>query len=365
MNKKLKISIAFGVLVFVLLVGSFLTYRKYVQTLQASLLLRSDVHDPAFTKSAILAGGCFWCVESDFEKLPGVVNAVSGYSGGTSDSPTYTNYAANGHREVVEVTYDSSRVSFSDLVLYLITHSDGTDAEGSFYDRGQQYAPAVYYGTEEERQDALAVFADIDTKKVFSKPLALALLPRMQFWPAEEYHQDYSLKNPFRYSYYRERSGRDVFIKKYWGENTGIESAQKSFVLPSNAELRAMLTPLQYSVTQENATEPPFNNIYNKNTAEGIYVDIVSGEPLFSSSDKYDSGTGWPSFVKPISPESVVLVEDMSFFGTRVEVRSRLANSHLGHVFNDGPVDRGGMRYCMNSAALRFVPKAEIEIENL
>ncbi len=330
----------FAILAGVVLLILFLAFGSGTKT-------RVISSDPvAVTKSAVLAGGCFWCVEADFEKLPGVLFVVSGYTGGTTENPTYKNYAAGGHREVVEVTYDSAKVEYPELVRYLIQHSDPTDGEGSFYDRGSEYAPALYYENEEEKATAEGVIREIEAKKIYEKPLALEVLPRTRFWPAEEYHQDYYKKNPIRYRYYRNASGRDAFIEKYWSKK---------------AELKKRLTSLQYRVTQEEGTEPPFDNEYDKNTAEGIYVDIVSGEPLFSSKDKYDSGTGWPSFVKPISSDAVVLYEDRDVFGVRTEVRSRYADSHLGHLFDDGPVDRGGKRYCMNSAALRFIPKDEME----
>ncbi len=299
------------------------------------------------TKTAMFAGGCFWCTEADLEKVPGVITAISGYADGTAPNPTYQNYSAAGYREVVLVTYDPALVDYGTLVESVIKHSDPTDPDGSFYDRGPEYAPAIYYSTPEEKNIAEGVVAKIDALKVYEKPLTIKVLPMTQFWPAEEYHQDYYLKNPVKYSYYRQRSGRDAFINKHWG---------KEF-------LKAKLTPLQYEVTQEGGTEPPFKNEYDTNKAPGIYVDIISGEPLYSSKDKYDSGTGWPSFVKPITPDSVVLKPDNTLFTKRTEVRSRLADSHLGHVFDDGPADRGGKRYCMNSAALRFVPKEKMSEE--
>jgi peptide methionine sulfoxide reductase msrA/msrB len=336
------------------------------------------------TATALFANGCFWCVEHDLEKVPGVLDVVSGYAGGTSENPTYENYHDGGHREVVEVTYNPQVVSYGNLVEHIIKHGDPTDAEGSFYDRGEYYAPAIYYKTAEEKALAEAIIKAVDEMKVFKAPLPLSVLAAAPFWPAEEYHQDYSKKNPIRYNYYRSGSGRTKYIEGVWGAEVNTFTISNSltkpkamddkkvqytsdswtdFVKPEVAVLRAMLSPLAYEVTQEEGTERAGTSEYDKNYEEGIYVDIVSGEPLFLSRDKYDSGTGWPSFVKPISEEVVTLHEDKRLFSTRTEVRSRYSDSHLGHVFPDGPSDRGGMRYCMNGAALRFIPKAEMEKE--
>ncbi len=331
------------------------------------------------TRTAMLANGCFWCAESDLEKVVGVIDVVSGYAGGATPDPTYENYSAGGHREVVLVTYDANQVSFGNLVEHIIKHGDPTDDAGSFKDRGEEYAPAIYFETKREEEEAKHVIKAIDALKVFPEPLPLPVLPRPEFWSAEDYHQDYARNHSLKYGFYRTASGRDSFIKKYWvdsastfvvpaaaqnqTEASGAGASWKDFEKPSDEILRSTLTALQYKVTQEDGTEPAYNNPYDKNYEPGIYVDIVSGEPLFLSTDKYDSGTGWPSFVKPISSEVVTLHEDKKLFSTRTEVRSRYADSHLGHVFNDGPSDRGGLRYCMNSAALRFVPKIDMEKE--
>lgn len=336
-------------------------------------------------KLALLADGCFWCVEHDLEEVAGVHKVVSGYAGGKGENPTYENYVAQGYKEVVLVTYDSRKVSYANLVEHIIKHGDPTDAAGSFHDRGLQYAPAIYYENDSEKKEAERVIGAIDAMKVFPNPLPLAVLPTPKFYPAEEYHQGYAKKNPLRYSYYRAGSGRTAFIEKTWGDRASkfevaagsaavIKEAHtqttqfnalswNSFVKPSKEQLQKTLMPLQYTVTQEKGTEPSHDNLYDKNWDEGIYVDIVSGEPLYFSKDKFDSGTGWPSFVKPISSDVVTLKEDNGFFSTRTEVRSKHADSHVGHVFDDGPVDRGGKRYCMNSAALRFVAKANMEAE--
>ena len=339
-------------------------------------------NDIVAEKTALFANGCFWCVEHDLEGVLGVVDVVSGYAGGTRENPTYENYADSGHREVVLVTYDANTVTYGNLVEHIIKHGDPTDAGGSFADRGQQYAPAIYYESEAEKIEAHRVVRAIDALHVFPLSLPLLITHRAEFWPAEAYHQNYAKENPLRYSYYRGASGRDAFIEKYWGdsadtfvvpkleEGTMKESGTISkdgswefFVKPAKDELRKLLTATQYEVTQEGGTERPFTNAYDKNYNEGVYVDVVSGEPLFLSKDKYDSGTGWPSFTKPITEGVLVLHEDNTFFTKRTEVRSHYADSHLGHVFDDGPIDQGGKRYCMNSAALRFIPRSDMEGE--
>ena len=361
--------------------GSFLssTDAQKDKILMNTISTQTIQNNEVAQKTALLANGCFWCVEHDLEKVEGVIDVVSGYAGGTTENPTYENYSKGGHREVVLVTYDANVVTYANLVEHIIKHGDPTDAEGSFGDRGQEYAPVIYHENESEKSAAGRVINEIDALHIFEKPLPLLVSPRVEFWPAEDYHQNYSEKNPVRYKFYRTASGRDAFIKKYWGDfaqlfvvstsealrdkKTFDENSWKNFILPTETELQTLLTPIQYEVTQDEGTEKPFENAYNKNYEEGIYVDIVSGEPLFLSKDKYDSSTGWPSFVNPISDDVVTLHEDNGLFTKRTEVRSRHANSHLGHVFEDGPSDRGGKRYCMNSASLRFIKKSDMEKE--
>ncbi len=351
---------------------------KVTNTVKESHMLSTlQTLDEGARATMLVAGGCFWCVEADLEKLPGVIEAVSGYAGGNTENPTYNDYSQGGHREVVEVTYNPTVITFEQIAIYAIKHMDPTDPFGSFYDRGIYYSPALYFQNKDEEKMIKDVIMKIDELRVYDKPLAVVVEERPVFWSAEEYHQDY-YKGTFssvKYEYYRNASGRDDFIEKYWGDDTGpslpsgmdeadvTTAAWESFEKPSDEVLKAQLTDMQYRVTQHEATEPPFDNEYWDNKEEGIYVDVVSGEPLYSSTDKFDSGTGWPSFTKPIYASAVTEHIDRKLVVTRTEVRSRFADSHLGHVFADAPIELGGIRHCINSAALKFVPKDNMEAE--
>lgn len=302
---------------------------------------------------AVFAGGCFWCMVTPFEEMPGVIRVTSGYIGGHTDNPTYEQVCSEttGHAEAVQIAYDPELMPYEKLLDIFWRSVDPTDEGGQFYDRGSSYRTGIFYYTEEQRQQAEASKAQLAASGRFSKPVVTEIVPATTFYPAEEYHQDYHKKNPFRYKMYRKGSGRDAFLKSHWNNDL------------DKAELKQRLTKMQYEVTQNSATEPPFRNEFWDNHEEGLYVDIVSGDPLFTSMDKYDSGCGWPSFTKPIASGTVTENEDLTHGMVRIEVRSSQADSHLGHVFEDGPIESGGLRYCINSAALRFIPKSELEKE--
>ncbi|MGX6443695.1 peptide-methionine (S)-S-oxide reductase MsrA [Neobacillus sp. K501] len=298
---------------------------------------------------ATFAGGCFWCMVSPFDEQPGIKEVVSGYTGGEKVNPTYEEVCSGttGHYEVVQITFDPVVFSYAKLLELFWQQIDPTDIGGQFSDRGDSYRTAIFYHNDEQRELAERSKIELASSGRFKNPIVTEILPAGPFYPAEEKHQNYYKKMPFHYNHYREGSGRARFIRENWKK-------QKS-----DEELRKELTPLQFEVTRNNATEPPFKNEFWDHDEAGIYVDIISGEPLFSSVDKYDAGCGWPSFTKPLLRNELEEKFDTSHGLRRIEVRSKTSDSHLGHVFDDGPgPDRA--RYCINSAALRFIPKDKL-----
>jgi len=340
-----------------------------------SLEEKSDVKGSY--KTITLAGGCFWCTEAYFQEEQGIIDAVSGYAGGEASNASYLSVAkgTTKHREAVQVTYDPNIISTEKVLDIYWSHIDPTNTEGQFADKGFQYTSAIFYGDKAQETVARDAKMRLEKSGVFAKSIGTEILPLTTFFKAEEYHQDYYKKASNHYERYKKASGRASFVEETWAKDAAIQflqseqtktTSQNDVLKKSDydyseeeiAELLKNLDPLAYHVVAEGGTESPFNNAYWNNKADGIYVDKVTGKPLFSSTHKYDSGTGWPSFWRTIDDDSVTMHEDNSLSTTRTEIRSDAG--HVGHVFEDGPKEEGGRRFCTNSASLRFVPKAEM-----
>lgn len=299
-------------------------------------------------KNIYLAGGCFWGLEEYFSQIAGVVETSVGYANGQVETTNYQLLKQTDHAETVQIAYDEKTVGLRAILLYYFRVIDPFSVNQQGPDKGRQYRTGIYYTDETD----LTIIEEVMAEQVAffgGRPLAVEVEPLAHYIPAEEYHQDYLKKNPQGYCH----------IDVGQAAIPLIDAA--TYEKPEPAVLKETLTDLQYRVTQEAATERPFENEFWNSDQAGIYVDITTGEPLFLSTDKFDSGCGWPSFTKPISKEVANYYQDLSHGMNRIEVRSRAGRAHLGHVFDDGPRDKGGLRYCINSAALRFIPKEEME----
>lgn len=312
-------------------------------------------YDNANLQEIWLAGGCFWGVEAYLERVYGVADATVGYANGKTENPTYEDVTRknSGHAETVHVLYDPERIDLAKLVTFYFKIIDPTMLNKQGNDRGEQYRTGIYYVNDADKTVIDEVIAK--EQKRYDEKIVTEVEPLANFTLAEEYHQDYLAKNPNGYCHVEFDSLEDQEIPSL------IDVSK--YPKPSDKELREKLTSAQYIVTQGDNTEAAFSNEYWDSFEDGIYVDVATGEPLFSSADKYDSKCGWPSFTKPIVPEVVVELKDESFNMVRVEVRSRAGDSHLGHVFEDGPKDKGGLRYCINSASIDFIPAADMAKE--
>ncbi len=324
-------------------------------TLHASPTTPVDKAQQANTalREIYFAGGCFWGVEAYFERLPGVINVLSGYANGRTEHPTYEQviYADTGHAETIQVRYDPSQISLDDLLWHFFRIIDPTTLNRQGNDVGTQYRSGIYTTHAQDR--AQVAYALSLLQQQYDVPVVIENEPLQHFYLAEDYHQDYLEKNPGAYCHV------DLNLL-----NEPLQKPTAGYEKPDDEVLQKRLSEMQYHVTQQDGTERPFSHPYDALYEPGLYVDVISGEPLFSSADKYDSGCGWPSFVRPIHPDAVTEHTDTSFNMVRTEVRSRHADSHLGHVFPDGPRDRGGLRYCINGAALEFIPLDEMQARN-
>lgn len=307
--------------------------------------------DEGRLREIYLAGGCFWGVEAYMLRVYGVYDVTSGYANGLTENPSYEDliYNGSGHAETVHVRYDPAYTDLEVILTYYFRIIDPLSVNRQGPDVGVQYRTGIYYSDPEDLE-VIAPFIEREQLK-YDRPMAVEVEPLRHYYLAEAYHQDYLEKNPLGYCHINLRTVNEVVIPQHW------------YPKPDDEALKALLTPAQYEVTQQGYTERAFSNAYWNFFEKGIYVDVATGEPLFSSEDKFESACGWPSFVKPIAPEVVVEHRDTSFNMIRTEVRSRAGDSHLGHVFEDGPEDRGGLRYCINSAAIRFVSHEELETQ--
>lgn len=323
--------------------------KKNLKEMEKQKDMEKENYSKDDLKKIYLAGGCFWGVEEYMQRIYGVYDAVSGYANGKVNNPTYKTVSSgkSGYAETVEVTYDSKKIKLEDLLNHYFKIIDPTSLNKQGNDRGSQYRTGIYY-VDDSDKEVIDKVMNFQAKK-YSEKIVVENMKLKNFTVAEDYHQDYLKKNPNGYCHIDLSKASEVVIDP------------AKYPKPSDDDLKRKLTDIQYRVTQKNETESSFSNEYWDNKEKGIYVDVATGEPLFSSSDKFDSGCGWPSFSKPIAKDVVTYREDKSYNMNRTEVRSRSGDSHLGHVFNDGPKELGGLRFCINSASIKFIPLKDME----
>ncbi len=358
----IRIWIFFGFIGIIFFGYNTLKYKMLSKEVEKNILSTTNLQEAYF------AAWCFWCAESSFEhyKKDGIIDVISGYAWWSVINPTYKQVSQGNtwHRETVKVLYDADKIQYEDLLQIFWRTADPTDAGGQYVDRWFQYTSAIFYSHESEKQIAKKSLRDIqESWRFWNKMIVTPIIKYTNFYKAEDYHQDYYIKNPVRYNVYTNSSGRKEFLWKIWWKDLyyKVPSSWWKRKKVTMTYTWAKLSPLQYKVTQEKGTEKPFNNKYWDNTKEGIYVDLIDGTPLYSSKDKYKSWTGWPSFTKAINMKNIEEREDRGLFTTRTEIIGAKSKAHIWHVFTDGPIDSGGLRYCMNSAALDFIPKEDLE----
>ncbi|MFP3154412.1 peptide-methionine (R)-S-oxide reductase MsrB [Lachnospiraceae bacterium ZAX-1] len=362
MNRETKKARSIFILVGVVLVVAVAIVLRLSSTTASTTATQEETkwkesYDVDALKEIYFAGGCFWGVEEYFSRVPGIYDTTVGYANGTTDNPSYEDvcHGNTGHVETVCVRYAPDKISLLTLAEQFFKIINPTSLNRQGNDTGSQYRTGIYFVDQTDEEIIAEVVAREQGK--YTAPIMTELLPLTRYYPAEEYHQNYLKKNPNGYCHINFDSLKNIPPLEVSLVNPA------NYVKPSDAELRETLTPAQYNVTQNAGTEPSFSGMYWDSHEPGLYVDVVTGEPLFSSADKYDSGCGWPSFTKPIDPNIIVQKADSSFGMVRTEVRSRAGNSHLGHVFSDGPKDKGGLRYCINSVSIRFIRYDDMKSE--